>query len=160
MFGILSKKKELSILSPMDGQAKALKDVPDEAFSEKLLGDGAAVFPDSGTIYSPVSGVVADITDTKHAFCITSEDGTDVLLHVGINTVNLKGEGFTVFVKSGDSVKAGEKLAEVDLKLLEQHGLAFDTPVLLTEPEHYEILRVSEGKLKGGTDVLFTYKKR
>ncbi len=160
MFGILNKKKEFSVLSPMSGMAKELKDVPDEAFSEKLLGDGAAVLPDAGIIYAPVSGEVVDITDTKHAFCITAEDGTDILLHVGINTVNLKGEGFTVFVKVGDKVKAGEKLAEVDLALLKKHGLSFDTPVLLTEPEHYEILHVSTGKMVGAEDVLYTYKKR
>lgn len=159
MFG-KKKGKEFSVLAPMSGRALPIESVADEAFSEKMLGDGAAVMPESGVIFSPVSGVVADITDTKHAFCITTPDGTDVLLHVGINTVNLKGEGFSLVVQAGDTVAAGDKLAEVDLSLLETHGMPFDTPVLLTEPEHYEINHVSEGKVRGGSDVLFTYKKR
>ncbi len=160
MLGLFHKKQEQTVLSPMSGYAKKIDAVADEAFAEKMLGDGAAVVPDKGEIYSPVNGVLADITDTKHAFCITAKDGTDILLHVGINTVNLKGEGFTVFKKAGDSVRAGEKLAEVDLELLKKHGMPFDTPVLLTEPEHFEIVRISDGRLRGGTDVLFTYKKR
>lgn len=127
---------------------------------KKMLGDGAAVVPDSGVIFSPVAGVIADITDTKHAFCITTDDNVDILLHVGVNTVNLKGEGFQVMVKAGDTVAAGDKLAEVDLSLLSQHGMPFDTPVLLTEPEHFEITRFGTGKLRGGSDVLFAYRKR
>lgn len=159
MFG-KNKTKEFAVLSPMSGVVRRLECVEDEAFAEKMLGDGAAVIPDSGMIFSPVSGVVADITDTKHAFCITTHEGTDVLLHVGINTVNLKGEGFQVLVKSGDIVASGDKLAEVDLSLLKKHSMPLDTPVLLTEPEQYEITHVSTGHLRGGSDVLFTYRKR
>jgi len=154
------KDKEFEVLSPMSGRAIRLETVQDEAFAEKMLGDGAAVVPENGMIFSPVSGVVADITDTKHAFCITTHDGVDILLHVGINTVNLKGEGFCVLVKSGDTVAAGDKLAEVNLDLLTKHGMPFDTPVLLTEPEHFEITRFGTGNLRGGSDVLFAYKKR
>ena len=157
MFG---KKKEWTVLAPMSGIVKPIEEVDDEAFAEKMLGDGAAVVPESGMIFSPVSGIVADITDTKHAFCITTDDGVDVLLHIGINTVNLKGEGFCVVIKNGDKVAAGDKLAEVDLSVLKKHGLSFDTPVLLTEPEYFEITRVSTGKVRGGSDVLYTYKKR
>ncbi len=157
MFG---KRKEWNVLAPMSGAVKHIEQVEDEAFAEKMLGDGAAVVPQSGMVFSPVSGVVADITDTKHAFCITTDDGVDVLLHIGINTVNLRGEGFCVVVKTGDKVTAGDKLAEVDLSVLEKHGLSFDTPVLLTEPEHFEITHISSGNVRGGSDVLFTYKKQ
>ncbi len=157
MFG---KKKEWNVLAPMSGSVKQIEQVEDEAFAEKMLGDGAAIVPQSGMVFSPVSGVVADITDTKHAFCITTDDGVDVLLHIGINTVNLRGEGFCVVVKTGDKVAAGDKLAEVDLTVLEKHGLSFDTPVLLTEPEQYEITHVGTGNVRGGSDVLYTYKKR
>lgn len=159
MFG-KQKNKEFTVLSPMSGRALPIEQVEDEAFAEKMLGDGAAVVPESGVVFSPVAGVVADITDTKHAFCITTPEGADVLLHIGINTVNLKGAGFSVVVHTGDTVAAGDKLAEVDLELLKQHGLPWDTPVLLTEPEQFEITSVSEGQLRGGHDVLFTYRKR
>lgn len=160
MFGVLKKKKEIPIYAPMSGIAIPISEVPDEAFSEKMLGDGAAIKPDNGDIFSPVNGTITDITDTKHAFCITTDDGTDVLLHVGINTVNLKGEGFEVYVSSGDHIKAGTKLAKVDLELLGKYNIPSVTPVLFTETDKYEILNVNTGKVHGGEDVLFTYAKK
>ncbi len=159
MFGALKKNKEIPVYAPMNGVATALSDVPDEAFAEKMLGDGAAVLPDGGEVLSPVDGVVADVTDTKHAFCITTDDGTDLLLHIGVNTVNLKGEGFSVFVSDGDHVKAGAEIAQVDLELLKKHGLPLETPVLLTEPEKTEVVKTNSGTMHAGKDVLFTYKK-
>ena len=160
MFGFSKKEKDFTICAPMNGVAKRIEDVEDEAFREKLLGDGAAVIPDSGEIFSPVSGVIADVTDTKHAFCIETDDGADLLLHVGINTVNLKGEGFRVFVKPGDRVARGDKLAEVELSLLKSHKMPFDTPVVLTESEKLEVIKVATGEVRGGCDTLFTYRKR
>ena len=159
MFELLKKNKEFSIISPMTGVGVSLKKVPDEAFSEEMLGIGAAVAPTDGNIFSPVDGVISDITDTKHAFCITSKNGVEILLHIGINTVNLKGEGFIVLVKAGDTVKAGEKIAEVDLELLKKHELCIETPVLLTEQDKYAVIQVNDGKVEGGSDILFTYKK-
>lgn len=160
MLGFSKKNKESRILAPMSGTVIPLSEVPDEAFSEKMLGDGVAIFPDSGDVFSPVDGTIEDITDTLHAFCIRDDNGTDILLHIGINTVNLKGEGFEVFVSAGDRVTAGQPIARVDLDSLKKHGLPFHTPVLLTEPEGYEIKRVESDFVKGGEDQLFTYKKK
>jgi len=159
MFDRFKKSKETSVYAPMDGTTKALSDVPDEAFSEKMLGDGIAVIPENGAVYSPVDGVISDITDTKHAFCITADDGAELLLHIGINTVNLKGDGFSVLVSAGEHVKKGDKIAQVDLSVLEKAELLPDTPLLLTEPEKYNISCCEHKKVRGGTDVLFTYKK-
>lgn len=160
MFRMSRKNQEIPIYAPMDGNVTALSDVPDEAFSEKMLGDGAAVLPTNGLVFSPVDGVVTDITDTGHAFCITTDIGSELLLHIGVNTVNLKGEGFKVFVKSGDRIRAGDKIGCVDLELLKKHGLSSATPVLLTETEKIEIVRINSGRMHGGKDVLFTYKKK
>ena len=160
MFGFSKKQKEMAVYSPMDGIAIKIDSVPDEAFSERILGDGAAVIPENGNIYSPVDGEIVDITDSKHAFCITAQDGTELLLHVGIDTVNLKGEGFEVKISSGDKVKAGQKIAEVDLEFLKKNKLRTETPVVLTEAENYKIMQVHEGKVSGGRDVLFLYKKQ
>ncbi len=160
MFGLSKKQKEMSVYAPMDGIAVKLDSVPDEAFSERILGDGAAVIPENGNIYSPVDGEIIDITDSKHAFCITANDGTELLLHVGIDTVNLKGEGFDVKISSGDKVKAGQKIAEVDLEFLRKNKLKTETPVVLTEAENYKIIQVHEGKVSGGRDILFLYKKQ
>ncbi len=159
MFGITKKQKEMAVYAPMDGVAIKLSDVPDEAFSERILGDGGAVIPENGNVYSPVDGEIIDITDSKHAFCITTDEGTELLLHIGIDTVNLKGEGFDVKISSGDKVKAGTKIAEVDLEFLKKNNLRLETPVVLTEAENYKITQVHEGKVTGGRDVMFLYKK-
>ena len=158
MFGIVKKQRE--VYSPADGIAIKLSDVPDEAFSERLLGDGAAVIPQNRNIYSPVSGQIVDITDSKHAFCIRSDDGAEILLHIGIDTVNLKGEGFNVKVTTGDKVKSGDKIAEVDFEFLKKNNLKTEIPIVLTESENYTITQVNEGKVSGGRDVLFMYKKQ
>lgn len=160
MLDIFKKNKEFYVYAPMDGTAAALSDVPDEAFSEKMLGDGAAILPSNGAVFSPVDGVIEDITDTKHAFCIIADSGADLLLHIGVNTVNLNGEGFKVFVKNGDRVKVGDKIGLIDLELLKKHGLPSETPTLLTEPEKFEIVKVNSGLMNGGKDVLFIYRKR
>lgn len=158
MFGI-KKQKEMAVYSPADGVAIKLSDVPDEAFSQGILGIGAAVIPENGNIYSPIDGEIIDITDTKHAFCITANDGTEILLHIGIDTVKLKGEGFRVKISSGDKVKAGTKIAEVDLEVLEKNSISKHTPVILTEAQDYNIIQVHDGIVTGGKDILFLYKK-
>ena len=158
MFG-LKKQKERAVYSPADGVAIKLSDVPDDAFSQGILGLGAAVIPKTGNIYSPVDGEIIDITDTKHAFCITADDGTEILLHIGVDTVKLKGEGFDVKIVSGDKVSAGTKIAEVDLGFLEKNSIPKHTPVILTEAQNYNITQVHEGNVTGGKDVLFLYKK-
>ena len=159
MFDFIKKQKEVAVYAPMSGVAVSLSDVPDEAFSQKILGDGGAVIPNSGAIYSPIDGEIIDITDSKHAFCITGNDGTEMLLHVGIDTVKLKGEGFRVNIVSGDKVKAGTKIATVDLEVLKKNNIHPHTPVVLTEAQNYKITQVHEGDVLGGRDVLFLYKK-
>ena len=153
MFEFIKKQKEMAVYAPMDGVAIKLSDVPDDAFAEKILGDGAAVIPENG------NGEIIDITDSKHAFCITTNEGTELLLHIGIDTVNLKGEGFNVKILSGDKVRAGTKIAEIDLEFLKKNNVKLETPVILTEAENYKITQVHEGKVSGGRDVLFLYKK-
>ena len=159
MFEFVKKQKEMAVYSPVDGVAVELSQVPDEAFSEKILGDGGAVIPKNGNIYSPVDGEIIDITDTKHAFCITTNEGCEILLHIGIDTVKLKGEGFNVQILSGDKVKVGTKIAEIDLDILRKNNVRTETPVILTEAQNYKITQVHTGEVAGGRDVLFLYKK-
>ena len=159
MFEFVKKQKEMAVYSPVDGVAVELSQVPDEAFSEKILGDGGAVIPKNGNIYSPVDGEIIDITDTKHAFCITTNEGCEILLHIGIDTVKLKGEGFNVKILSGDKVKVGTKIAEIDLDILRKNNVRTETPVILTEAQNYKITQVHTGEVAGGRDVLFLYKK-
>jgi len=159
MFGMIKKKKERTVYAPMSGEILELSKVDDPAFSEKMLGDGVAIIPNENAVYSPIDGVIADITDTKHAFCITADDGTDLLLHIGINTVTLKGKGFQIYVSDGDHVCAGDKIADVDLSVLSANGLSAQTPVLLTEFERVHIVETRQGVVRGGKDVLFTYQR-
>ena len=123
----------LFVMAPLTGQTVALDQVPDPVFAEKVLGDGVAIIPEDGKILSPVTGEVTSVAATQHAYGFQSEDGLEVLVHVGLETVGLQGEGFTVHVKEGDKVKAGDLIAEVDLELLKSKNIKSITPVLICD---------------------------
>lgn len=144
------------IFSPITGKAVALDQVPDPVFSQKIIGDGAAVIPEDGRIVSPVNGEVVSVADTKHAFGFRSEDGLELLVHVGLETVSLNGECFKVHVKAGDRVKAGDLIAEVDLKFLEEHNINPITPVLVCGGMEGKELKGAEGQVKAGRDAVIT----
>ena len=118
----------LIVTAPLSGQAVALEQVPDEVFSEKVLGEGLAIIPDEGKLYSPVTGEISSIAETLHAYGFSSDDGLEVLVHVGLDTVGLKGEGFKPLVQVGDRVKAGDLIAEIDLDFIKSKGLQTITP--------------------------------
>lgn len=105
-----------TLYNPVMGEVIQLSDVSDPAFSSKAVGDGIAVFPSEGKIYSPVNGKISTLFHTNHALGLVSEDGLEILLHIGIETVGMEGEGFEAFVKQGDTVKAGQLLVEFDIK--------------------------------------------
>ncbi|MDN4603463.1 sucrose-specific PTS transporter subunit IIBC [Paenibacillus sp. F6_3S_P_1C] len=122
----------LEIASPMTGTAVALEQVPDPAFSEKHMGEGIAIEPSEGKVFAPFDGVIAHVMNkSKHAVILEHETGVQMLVHIGINTVGLKGEGFTAHVNSGDTVTAGQLLIEFDMKAIQAAGLPLITPVLI-----------------------------
>lgn len=141
-----------SILAPLSGEITPLGQVPDPVFSEKVLGDGAAILPEDGKIYSPVDGTLATIAATKHAYGFQTPDGLDILVHVGLETVGLNGQGFIVHKQEGDSVKAGELIAEADLELFKSKGLNTVTPVLLCGGMEGKKMDVCSGSVQAGTD--------
>ena len=107
-----------------NGKSVAIEDVPDEVFATKMMGDGIAVIPDEGKIYAPCDGTISMIMDnTKHALGIKTEDGIEMLIHVGLDTVNLLGEGFETHVATGDQVEAGELLITYDKEKLDKEGI-------------------------------------
>lgn len=112
-----------SIVSPLLGRVVRLESVPDEVFSKKVLGDGCGIIPESGEIFSPVDGVVTSIADTNHAFGFLSDDGQEVLVHFGLDTVSLGGEGFSPKVKVGDRVTKGMLVCVADLDFVVKKGL-------------------------------------
>ena len=145
-----------SILAPLSGQAIPLEQVPDDVFSQKILGDGIAIIPTDGKIYAPVDGEIATVAETLHAYGFTSEDGLEILVHVGLDSVKLKGEGFTSHVQVGDKVKAGQLVAEVDLKFLISQGVPATTPVLICEGAEDAQLNTVTGDVKAGKTKVIT----
>lgn len=139
MFGFFKRKeKENVIYSPCKGQIVPLTEVPDPVFSEKILGDGFAVIPVEGKIYAPTDGEVTMVFDTLHAIGLTSNQGTELLIHIGLDTVTLAGEPFTSYVAAGDKVKKGDLLMEVNLDKIKTAGLNCITPVLINNTDTYD----------------------
>ena len=143
--------KSIVIHSPVTGIAADLTAAPDEAFAQKMLGDGAVVKPTGKTVCAPEDGEVSFVFDTKHAIGFVTDTGISMLIHMGIDTVKLNGEGFKVFVKNGQKVKKGEPLMELDLAFLNQQAPSMVSPILCTELEPNQTIKLlAEGPVKAG----------
>lgn len=149
-----SKNVKLSVLAPMNGQAVPLDQVSDEVFSQKVLGDGLAVIPSEGKIFSPVNGEISSIAETKHAYGFTADNGLEVLVHFGLETVALQGQGFTPHVQVGDRVKAGDLVAEVDMEFLKSKQINTITPVLICDGMDDMQIETAAGMVKTGDTVI------
>lgn len=148
------------ILMPLDGEIVSIDQVPDPIFSGKMMGDGAAVIPENGRIVAPVDGTLSMIAPTKHAFGFKTEDGRDILVHVGLETVALDGEPFTVHAKAGDKVKKGDLIAEVDLDLLRDKGINPITPVVICGDCQNLEIEAAGGKGKAGQTAILTLRPK
>jgi len=148
MFKGLFKKKTVEsdpfFLLPLEGQLVPIETVPDPVFSQKMMGDGFAIQPTKGTVVSPVDGKVISLFPTKHAVSLLDHNGREILIHVGIETVGLKGEGFTSFVKDGQTVKKGQKLLEVDFEFIKEKVPSIITPVVFTNLSENEKVVIDE----------------
>lgn len=132
--GLFKKKKE-GFISPVDGVLSKLESVDDGVFSSKMMGDGFAITPVSEKIYAPLSGVVKVVASTKHAIGIITANGLECLIHVGLDTVELNGKGFVVYIQEGDTIRQGDLLMEVDLKYIESENKPIIIPVVFTSGE-------------------------
>lgn len=148
--------KNINLIAPVSGKIVSLSEVPDPVFSEKILGDGIAIIPNDGKILSPVDGEISSVTDTHHAYGFHSDDGLDILVHFGLETVSLKGEGFIPHVKEGDKVKVGDLIAEVDLALLKQKNIQNITPVLICGGADGKNMTFSSGEVIAGKSTVIT----
>jgi PTS system D-glucosamine-specific IIC component len=136
-------------LSPIEGKAVALEEVGDGVFSEGMLGQGIAIEPSKGRVVSPIKGVVSSVFETKHAIGLTSEDGIEILIHIGLETVELNGEYYTVHVKDDDKINIGDLLVEFDMEGIKKAGYRLITPVVITNsPEFKNISAVGSGLIK------------
>lgn len=155
---VFSSEKE-SIKIPMEGEILPLSEVPDDAFSTGIIGKGLAIKPDKGILKSPVKGTIATVFPTYHAIGITSESGVEILIHVGMDTVQLEGKYFEPKVKVGDSVNIGDELLKFDIKEIEEAGYPTITPVVVTNYyDYFEIVEV--GLSENNNDDLLTIIKK
>lgn len=128
----LFKKKEIQIYSPVKGRFKNKEDINDPVFSKGLMGETFAIIPEENQIYAPFDGEVISVFPTKHALGLIS-NGLEIIIHVGIDTVNLKGEGFEVFIKDKDKIKKGDLLLKADFDLIKEKGYMSDVVVAITK---------------------------
>ena len=157
MLGIFKKKKTSGYMlgAPAKGKAVNIQEVNDPTFSSGMLGQGVAVLPTEGKIYAPAEGEISMVFDTLHAISMVAENGVEILVHVGLDTVNLKGQGFEAHVKAGDSVKKGDLMLTVDLDFLKAEGYDIITPVVVCNTDEYAKVEGIFGKeVMPGDDVV------
>lgn len=132
-----AKSVDLNVSSPVDGTVKALIDSSDAVFAQETMGKGCLIIPDNGNVYAPIDGTVATLFPTKHAIGLVSNDGVEILIHIGIDTVNLEGKYFQAQIKQGDKVKKGQLLVTFDKEAIEKEGYAIEIPVVITNSNNY-----------------------
>lgn len=146
--------KEIKLLLPISGTVVALTEVNDYLFNKKIMGEGAAIEPNDNFVYAPVDGEIVLVYDAKHAIAIQTEDGLQLLLHVGIDSVKLEGRGFASYVKVGDKVKAGDKILFFDREFVESLASTI-TPMVITNSELVDTIDTNFKTTKAG-DVFMT----
>lgn len=147
--------KEIVIKSPLKGNLKDIAEVNDKVFSEGIMGKGVAIEPVEGKVIAPFDGKIEALFNTKHAIGLKSEDGVEMLIHIGIDTVNLEGKYFTAYVENGQEIKAGDLLVEFDIEAIKNEGYDIITPVLITNVEEYkDILPIKAGKIVESDEII------
>ena len=156
MFNLFKKKEKKHVIgSPAKGKAVSLKQVNDPTFAEEMLGKGAAVIPEEGKIYAPADGEIGMVFDTLHAVSMTTDFGAEILIHIGLDTVKMKGDGFTGHVKAGDHVKKGDLLMEVDLEKVKAAEYDTITPVLVCNtPDYASVEGIQADAVNAGDDLI------
>ncbi|SHJ95460.1 PTS system beta-glucoside-specific IIA component, Glc family /PTS system beta-glucoside-specific IIB component, Glc family /PTS system beta-glucoside-specific IIC component, Glc family [Clostridium cavendishii DSM 21758] len=151
----LENNKIIEIASPLSGELIPLSKVNDDVFSGGLLGKGMAIIPDKGTVVAPIEGKIATVLESKHAIAIQSDSGLEILIHIGLDTVNLEGKHYTAFVKTGDRVKVGDKLIEFDIEEIKEIGYDIVTPIVICNSDKYkDIVGYEEKKVSFGEGII------
>lgn len=152
--------KKILLHSPLPGTLLPLEEVPDQSFSKKMLGDGFAIEPTAGTICAPVDGRVSMVLSAGHAVTVLSEEGAEIMVHFGIDTVNLSGEGFKALVEVGDLVKVGDPLLHANLAVLRDRKAVLVTPVIVTNSEAFSLEWVAEAGALAVSQGVMTLEKK
>ena len=146
--------KTIDIIAPLSGEIIAIEDVPDVVFAEKIVGDGIAVRPTGNKLVAPCDGEIGKIFETNHAFSLESDSGIELFVHFGIDTVELKGEGFTRIANEGQKVKAGDTIIEFDLDLLKRKAKSVLTPVVISNMDEIKELQKMSGTVEAASDAV------
>lgn len=158
---LFGKKEEtpasIDVHSPLTGRMLNLEEVPDPVFSQKMMGDGIAVEPEEGKVVSPVNGEIVQVFPTKHAVGIKAENGAEILIHIGLETVSMNGEGFEAHVSEGKKVKVGDPLVTFDIDLVKEKAKSTITPVIITNGDDMgEIAKQEAGEVTAGQSKVMT----
>ena len=159
MFGFFNKKNK--VLAPFDGQVIKLEEVPDEAFAKKIIGDGLAIIPENNKnnkLIAPFDCKVEQIFDTKHAFVLRSLENLQILIHVGINTVKLNGEGFDIKISEKQELKRGDVIAKINFDFILEKNYSICTPIIFMNLNEFKV-DFKFGRVQAGKDIIAIYKK-
>jgi glucose-specific phosphotransferase system IIA component len=130
--------QEEIVMAPVSGTIRQLEEVPDPVFSQKMMGEGIAIEPSDGIVVAPFDGEIVQLFPTKHAIGLKGKSGLEILIHIGLETVTLDGEGFEAFIKQGDHVKLGEKLVEFEMDVIKEKASSMITPIIMTNGDAIE----------------------
>lgn len=157
MFGLFKNKNIVAeveeFIMPIEGEIIDIAEVEDPVFSKKMMGDGFAIIPASGSVVSPIDGEIVSVFPTKHAIGIKSVNGYEILIHVGLDTVQLDGEGFTALVKDGEKIKAGQEILQFDLEIIKKKASSYVVPVVFTDSTKVRVNKFGK-TAQGERDIL------
>ena len=156
MLNFFKKNKTIELVSPITGNILPMEEVPDKVFSDKMMGDGLAIEPSEGKILSPVDGTIVTIFPTNHAIGLESKEGLEILIHIGLDTVELQGEGFNRITEEGQKVKKGDLLMEFDIEKIQVAGKSTITPIVITNMDKIQKIEKNSGAVVAGSEILFT----
>lgn len=156
---LFGKNKNLELVAPFTGKIIPIEDIPDPVFSDKMVGDGIGIEPTEGILVAPCDAEVAVMFPTKHAVGLKTESGVELLLHIGLETVGLNGEGFTTFVEQGDKVEKGQKLVTFDLQIVRDKCKSIISPVVVSNSKEMKGIDKAQGTVTAGQDMVMTVHK-
>ncbi|KAB2333567.1 PTS sugar transporter subunit IIA [Bacillus mesophilum] len=156
LFGKKEEVKSVDIFAPLSGAAVSLETVPDPVFAEKMMGDGIAIEPTEGVVVSPVKGEVLQVFPTKHAIGLKAENGAEILIHIGLETVSMNGEGFEAHVSEGSKVEVGDQLVTFDMNLVKEKAKSTITPVIITNSDQVSLEKQLASSVQRASNVVMT----
>lgn len=157
LFGKEEASKTIEIKAPITGQFVEIENIPDPVFAQKMMGEGFGIEPSEGIVVAPIDGEIVNVFPTKHAIGIKASNGLELLIHVGLETVAMNGEGFTTKVEAGDKVKAGDELLEFDINLIKEKASSTISPLIITNSDVIKELTFKDkGALSRGVSTVLS----